>query len=345
MSFMYHIAVSLLIGLTLACSAQAADTYDPFARDIQILTNWFEGEFDNSEQLWFENFSDAQIADADKSKRLHTTHMRLDLPDLGDHIFYVEEYVDDDPANIIRQRLVTFESDVQENAIRMKQGFFKEAASALGGKNLTSISKDDLFFLNSCDVFWTREGGQFKGGMKPKSCIFGDGDKRRYSVHDMILSEDNYWRVDSTYLLSNDSFYMGNKPSLPSQMKRAHRFICDVTFRPEDMTLSFEAFREQTQKISGLSIHSQGGSFEVIRDSDGQSVTFLMREKEYPFYSERPDFIYFSAKEEGANRSTMYTVNDIKSRRLGGQMGGLGFDCYREGYTFRESHEQLTAKP
>lgn len=316
--------------------ALAAPYDDPFKRDLLILTDWFEGEFDNSEQVWFENFDAANIPEEDRSKRIHTTHMRLDLPQFGDHVFYVEEYIDNDPTQIIRQRFVTFESDLEANAIRMKQGFFKDTEAALGGQNLGGLTAGDVFFIDTCDVFWTREAGQFVGGMKPKACVFGEGEKRRYSVHDMTLSDNDYWRVDSTYFLKDDSFYLGNKPNRPSKMRKADRFTCDITFRPEDMSLSFQEFREQTQEVKGLSIHSEGGEFSVVRDSDGQSFTYLMREKEYPFYDERPDFIYFSVKADGANRSSVYTVNDIESRRIGVQSGGIGFNCHRDGYEFRE---------
>lgn len=127
-------------------------------------------------------------------------------------------------------------------------------------------------------------------------------------------------------------------------MRKANRFTCDVTFRPDVMTLSFDEFRAQTQEVNNLSIHSEGDSFNVTRESDGTSFTYLMREKEYPFYAERPEFIYFSVKEDGANRSTVFTVNDIASRCLGGQFGSLGFHCHRDGYEFMESNDIIDAR-
>jgi len=324
-----------------SCQNARAAGEDPFIRDIKILTDWFEGEFDNSEQLWFERFDAAQIPEDKRVDRLHTTHVRLDMPDVGDHVFYVEEYADNDPDNMIRQRFVTFSSDADENAIRMKQGFIKNGKRFYGIKNLEGIKYSDVTFLDTCDVFWHRRADQYEGKMKPKACVFGEGDKRRYSVHDLTLSKTKYWRADSTYLVSDDSFYKGNLPGQASQMRKANRFTCEVSFRPEDPSLSFEEFRAQTQEIKGLSIHSEGGEFEAIRESDGAKFTYLMREKEYPFYEDRPEFIYFSVKQEGANRSSIYTVNDIDSRRLGGQFGGLGAFCHRVGYNFQESLEVL----
>lgn len=207
----FSMVIALLTIGTAAGLAQAADTQNPFARDIKILADWFEGEFDNSEQLWFENFEAANVSDENKAERLHTTHWRFDLPKFGDYVFYVEEYAGKDTENIIWQRFVTSESDLDENAIRMKQGFFKDAKSVLGGKNLYVITAEDLFFIDTCDVFWHRRRSQFEGGMKFKACVFGDGEKRLYSVHDLTLSVDKYWRTNSTYLVADDSFNIGTQ--------------------------------------------------------------------------------------------------------------------------------------
>lgn len=335
---------SALLVLSAPHLAYAADAKDPFTRDIKILTNWFEGEFDNSEQLWYENFEAAKVPEEQKAERIHTTHLRLDMPDVGEHVFYVEEYIDHDPTNIIRQRFVIFESDLDAHAIRMKQGFIKSGKKFHGAKNLEKIKLRDVSFIDGCDVFWHRRANQYEGQMKPKACVFGEGDLRRYSVHDMTLSDDKYLRVDSTYLVSDDSFHKGNRADRPYEMRKANRFNCEVSFRPEDPNLSFEEFRAQTQEVKGLSIHSEGGTFTVKRESDGAEFTYLMREKEYPFYAERPEFIYFSIKQEGANRSSAFTVNDIDSRRLGVQSGGLGAFCHRIGYTFDESLELLDSQ-
>lgn len=173
-----------------AVSAQAASYDDPNARDLLILTKWFEGEFDSSEQIWFEKFEAANVAEEDRLERLHVLNKRIDLPEFGDHVFYVEEYSNNDPEEIVRQRFVTFAPDIEAGAIRMRQGFFKDSKKMLGAKNLDDIKAKDLFFLDTCDVFWKRRAGQFEGKMKEKECVFGKDDKRRYSVHDLTLSEN-----------------------------------------------------------------------------------------------------------------------------------------------------------
>lgn len=351
--FMKKTATAFLSGIALIAAASpafAANSYDPFARDIKILTNWFEGQFDNEEQVWYQNHPASNTTKKSRHTRIHTMHRRLEWPELGEHVFYVEEYKDNDPEDLIRQRIVTFKSDPENGAIRMKQGFFKDAPSAKGAyiepAKLSSLTKADVFFMEDldptaeCDVLWKRVAGQFEGKMKDKSCIFGEGEKRRYSVHDMSLSKDKYWRVDATYLLSDDSFHAGSPNGKPNQLRRAEPFICGGRFFP-DANSTFDEGKGKVQAFKNIRTHSQGGSFQVKRDSDSQMFEVLLRTKEYPFYDERPDFLYFSLRKAGEERSLAFTVNDNLSRQMAVTIPGISVGCHREGYEFDETLVEL----
>lgn len=334
---MYKYLVLFLSLLALPTIAHADDAADPFARDIKILTSWFEGQFDNEEQNWYENDPRSATPKDDRIIAVHTMHRRVDLPEFADHVFYVEEYINDDPKQISRQRFVIFSSDIKEGAIRMQQGFFKDSKKLAGAysapEKLKGLTKEDVFFLSECDVFWKREASQFKGSMKPKACVFGEGAERRYSVHDLVLSEQKYWRVDTTFLVSNDSLHRGYPRDRPVQMRRALPFNCEVHFYGD-------AGNGQIEK--GLKSHSEGGLFTVSRKSDGKAFDFLIREKEYPYYETRPDFMYFSIRNAGEYRSIAFSVNDPDARTFGIRTKEVGAFCHREGYTFRETFQGLS---
>lgn len=312
----------------------ADDAADPFARDLLILTDWFEGEFDNEEQLWFHTRS---RAGGETPVRIHTAHKRVSLPSFGDHVFYVEEYKDHDPETVYRQRLVIFSSDTDKDAIRMQQGFFKKPDAVRGAHEdvslVAGLTPDDILFIDECDVFLRRVADQFEGGMDEKACVFGEGDERRYSVHNVVLSKTKFWRDDTTFLVSDDSFFRGTAPGEPTELRRAKFYICDVYFYGED--------RRQQQVVEDLRIHSQGGTGKAIRESDGQEFELLLREKEYPYYTSRPDFIYYSLRESGERLSTAYGVADPQSRQFGMNAGRVGAFCHLEGYAFRENYEEI----
>ncbi len=326
------IILLLLCGTFLPASADDAE--NPLTRDLLIFSDWFEGDFDNEEQLWFHARSRSED---EKPVRLHTSHKRVSLPAFGEHVFYVEEYKDNNPDDVIRQRLVTIESDLERSALRMKQGFFRNAAAVRGGhlnpSQLSGLSLADVVFLDACDVFIRRIADQFEGSMDEKACVFGDGDEQRYSVHNITLSSTKFWRDDSTYLLSDDSFFRGTKPGKPSKLRRARTYICDVYF--------YGQTRADQQIVEDLKIHSQGGVGLAVRETDGQPFELLLRQKEYPYYDTRPDFIYYSVRKAGQRRSEAYGVADYNSRQFGLNAGEVGAFCHLEGYSFRQLFEEL----
>ncbi len=329
----------------IASSNAATGANDPFVRDLIILSDWFEGEFDNEEQVWFENYPDMLEEGKEPHGRVHAMHRKVDLPEFGEHVFYVEEYTDNDPTKIFRQRLAVLLSDPEAGGIRMRLGFFRDAEKVKGAyhdpSKLADLTSEDVFFIedldetSNCDVIWRRNASQFEGQMRERACVFGEGDRRRYSIHDVTLSEDKYWRSDLTRLVSDDSISAGHPEDEPHMLRRALPFVCSGRFFSNPSS-TFDDGQTKIQRFSDMRIHSQGGTFTVERESDGQMFEVLMRTKQYPFYSERPDFVYFSVRKEGEKRSDVFTVNDTEARHIGVTLPGMSVYCHRIGYEFNE---------
>ncbi len=131
-----------------------------------------------------------------------------------------------------------------------------------------------------------------------------------------------------------NSLHVGDSVDDPIRMRRADIFNCEASFRKPN---SFEI----AQNIGPFRLHNQGGKATFTRESDDQGYEVLLRSKEHPFYNTRPDFMYFSVREKGAQRSLVYTVSDTDARILGVNHSGLGVHCYRQGYEFRELLEEL----
>lgn len=330
------IVIALLIGFAPGlAAAQEALSMDPNARDLLILTDWFEGEFDNEEQRWFHTRNGGEGDPV--HRRIHAIHKRLDLPQIGEHVFHIQHYMDDDPSNVMRQRIGVFISEPESNSIRMKQGFYKDNEKALNAhldpEKLSDLTEGDIFFVENCDIFWRRDADQYVANMKPKACVFGEGDLRRYSVHRWTLSETKLWLVDSSFLVSDDSLHVGLPVDEPFRMRRSKIFECEVTFRDED--------RRPTRTIKDIRMHSQGGLVWFDPDENGDVYGIRIRDKEYPFYNERPDFLLFSLQKKGQAAMVGYALTDVDARRVGFNLGWALGHCHREGYDFREVLETL----
>lgn len=147
----------------------------------------------------------------------------------------------------------------------------------------------------------------------------------------MWLSQDTYWRADATYLVADDSLHVGDGEDRPAQMRRAFSFTCSLSERQEDGSL---------REVASAQAHNQGG-IATLTGSDGAAYTLLMRQKEYPFYETRPDFLYFSVRKAGEKRSLAYSVNDPSARQFGIGVGSNSFFCHRAGYDFRQDSALL----
>lgn len=318
----------------IAAPAQQVAT-DPNARDILILTDWFEGEFDNDEQRGY--YARGGGEGEPPHRRLHAIHTRLDLPLIGEHVFHIQHYLDDDPENVTRQRIGIFISEPEQNAIRMKQGFYRDNDRArnahLEPTKLEGLTLDDIFFVEGCDLFWVRGAGHYVANMKPKGCTFGEGDLYRYSVHTWTLSADELWLVDSSFLMADDSLHVGLPVDQPFRMRRADIFECEASFLGKDGRIP--------RKIEGIRLHSQGGLAWFDPDENGDVYGLRLRNAEFPFYDERPDYLWLSFRKQGQALQVGYGLADVNARRIGFGLGWVTGHCHLEGYNFREPLETL----
>ena len=161
-------------------AADAQDCrYTLLERELEYLMEVWPGDYDNREQLQHDADMGKPTYDSGAHLRVHGQISRVDLPAFGLYMLYVEEYKDDNPSSIFRQRLYELFADENENAIRIKLHFFNDRQKWLGAHNdpsiLDGITRDDTTTLNNCDVFLHRDGDVVAGGMKRGDYAFGEG--------------------------------------------------------------------------------------------------------------------------------------------------------------------------
>jgi len=322
--------LSLVLLFSVGAAAQER-SIDPNARDLLILTDWFEGEFDNDEQRRY--FARGGGEGEPPHRRIHAIPTRLDLSAIGEHVFHIQHYLDDDPSQVSRLRIGIFTSEPDQNRIRMRQGFYKDTDRARDAHTnrakLSGMTADDIFFVDGCDLYWVRAGqDHYVANMEPKACTFGEGALHRYSVHTWTLSATGLWLVDSSFLLSDDSLHVGLPVDQPFRMRRADIFQCEVSFLGTDGRIP--------RKISGIRLHDQGGLAWLEADEDGDVYGLRLSDTEFPFYSERPDYLWLSFRKQGQARQVGYGLADVDSRRVGFGLGWVTGHCHLQGYDFRE---------
>ena len=98
---------------------------------------------------------------------MHHVFEPVDLPASGEHVFYVQKHLNDDPAQIYRQRICAFRPHYEESAIRLTAHLPNDVASLVDAHidsiKLSSLSPKQTHVLPSCDVFWRRQANHFVG--------------------------------------------------------------------------------------------------------------------------------------------------------------------------------------
>jgi hypothetical protein len=168
---------------------------------LALLLEWFPGEYDNYEQTWQESLDQV----AQPHEHLHHIFLPVDAAAIGEHTFFVQQYLDGDPQNVYRQRLYRFDLDQDEQAIRLKIFSFKDEAkyrnAHLRPAMFGELAMVELIERPGCEVFWKYDTDHFKGYMKERACSFVSkrSGKRIYVIDDLRLTADEIWIRDEAF--------------------------------------------------------------------------------------------------------------------------------------------------
>ena len=88
----------------------------------------------------------------------------------------MQQHLNDDPAQIYRQRIYTFQPDYDEGAIRLTIDIPNDVAllvdAHLDPTKLLGLSPEKTRVLPGCDVLWRRQANHFVGYMQPNACSY-----------------------------------------------------------------------------------------------------------------------------------------------------------------------------
>jgi len=241
--------------------------------DLMYVMALWQGDFDNREQLQFDSDVGKRDMASGAHLRVHSAVRKVDLPKFGKNVLYVEEYKNNDPTSIFRQRIYVLAADKEEKAIRVTMHFFKDRKKWLGAhvnpdviKNLTP---NDTTALAGCDVFLRRDLNAFQGGMKTKTCVFGEEGKKRYSDYQVRLETDKYWFRDRIMDFTTDQPLEQVADFGWHQLERARMFACMIDFPkvPGKPAMTTDKY---------IVMHDQGGTY-FFDHPDGRKMVLTLR--------------------------------------------------------------------
>lgn len=148
----------------------------------EIMTMW-PGTYNNSKQIdsVLNKGGDVwRLDDSGKDGYLHVQshYIALDVPEIGEHVLYVEEYRDLKPEATYRQRIYTLDMDSTGTQLRVKMWPFKDKKKYVGAWNdpklLAMITKEDISaYPDICDLLVEKTEKGYLMSMNGSDCTFG----------------------------------------------------------------------------------------------------------------------------------------------------------------------------
>lgn len=277
--------------------------------DMQQMLLFFEGEFDNFQQVYKEKEDKAK----DVHEHIHSVFKRVSFSLLGNDVFYVIQYMDGDTAKIYRQRIYSFTEDKTENAIRLDIYTFKTDSlfynSNVHPEKLAAITLADIKLVEGCYVFWKRDGEKFIGYMPPNACHFVSkrSGKTIYATDSLMLSRDEIWIRDEAFDSSGTRIY-GREDKVHHKLKRCH-------FYKGWILLEKAGLKDEYHSIRNLVWHDQGKRQRLYLEDD--KPTKYEVELAAVVYGKDLEVLKIALYEVGVSKAIMYSWASPGSKNIG----------------------------
>ena len=314
--------IAVVFPLLLLASAALGDADAVLDRDMRTFLEWFPGVYDNQEQVAFE--AELGVPEDERHERIHHTFAPVEMEAFGEHVFYVQQYLDDDPSKIYRQRIYVFSPDYEEGAIRLAIHTPNDVESLVDAhlepSKLEGLTTAETRHMPGCDVFWRRNANQFDGYMKAGACTFVSqrSGKKITIDDDLLLTEEELWISDRA-VDEDGNHVFGNKAGVPHKNRKARRFECWIAAQErngDDWT-----FR------SGLKIWDQGGTVEIETDEDDpQRVRIKMRNVVWPTGTNRNSLVIYAYRGD-EERAASYVWGEPTAERLAMNLRWMQASC------------------
>jgi len=301
-------------------------------KDFRIFLSWFEGEFDSGEQVAFAD--ELGIPKDAIPERIHSIFKRADLPAFGEHVFYVEQYLDGDPAKIYRQRLYSFSLDPEEQAIKLVIHIPADPATLVGAhrdpSKLAGLVPDATRTMPGCDVFWQRRGDAFLGYMKPGACTFQSSRSGKTIVvsDDLYLDDDEIWIFDRAVDTEGNHVY-GNTAGIPNKLKKVHHFSCWLAVKRDGVADDAEGAWSFDRNIP---VHDGGELVWTKSDKREARVGLKIRNVVWPSGPNKDSLVLYVHDEAAADpeRAASYAWGDPDAGKLGINLRWMQASCSRQ---------------
>ena len=322
-----RLAALLVLTIGTAYGQQSAPR---FAADLEHFLGWFAGEYDNNEQVWQQAVNG--VAPEDRHERIHHIFLPVAAPAVGEHTYFVKQYMDGDYENVYRQRLYGFSVDDERGAIELAiHSFNDDARYRYADRDpavIEGIEPGEVRNLPGCNVYWRFVDDRYIGQMDDGACFYYSANLEQnvYITDTLTLTAEEIRIGDKAYDEDGNRLFGRDEPHINRKVRyfegwaaiRAGSFD-PATDNPEEMLL-----------VPGLRLHNEGQVVPLVTES-GDETGYALELARLTYQNTRVAVLKLGVLEAATGETVAYSWADPDAVRIGINLGWMQAGLTHEG--------------
>lgn len=254
---------------------------------------------------------DSPLAPMVEQQRIQINVRRVQLPWLGKHLLYVEEFPFDRPFEARRRVLLSIvPGTAPDGALRLRQFTFKADAPATSSNVVESSA--------GCDLFLKREGTQFRGGTRGRQCLDDGAGEPRWLEYRVVVGDGLFWYRQRKLLVADNELAEEIAGFPHVDFDEAQLFSCGISWAPPGS-------RERRRALEGVDLHDRGGRVR-FKTPDAREFLLELHGREWPVGEGRESLLLVLSDQQ-TDETVSSSWTSLGAARVGMDLGWLAIDC------------------
>jgi hypothetical protein len=310
-----------LTGLFAAAVAAGAAGAD--SADVAALAHLWSGVRDSSEQVAMSLDAGSTTWPQSTERRVRTVVTPVNVPWLGAHVLYLEEFLQDDAEHPRRQLLLQLEPAREPaHAVRAHLFTFAEPRRwvhlSYRPGVLASLLWRDVLPATGCDLTLVRAGDQFRGGTLGHQCLDKSGGVTRYLDYQTVISEELYWYRRRLLRQSDGELQQEIIGFNRFEPNEARLYACRVAW-------SANGTSGELRPLVTLDLYEEGGRGRFVTP-DGRALELTLHGRDWPFALDR-DALILLLQEQGGDTPFASAWAQMDAQQIALDLGWLSVRC------------------
>jgi hypothetical protein len=308
----------------LVAAAMAAGAVGADSADVAALAHLWSGVRDSSEQVVMSLEAGSTAWPQSSERRVRTVVAPVNIPWLGAHVLYLEEFLQDDAEYPRRQLLLQLEPAREpSHAVRVHLFTFTDPHRWVHLNYrpglLTSLVWRDVLPASGCDLILVRAGDQFRGGTVGHQCLdTSSGGVTRYLDYQTVISEELYWYRRRVLRQSDAELQQEIIGFNRFEPNEARLFACRVAW-------SANGTRREQRPLVTLDLYEEGGRGRFVTP-DGRALELTLHGRDWPFALDR-DALILLLQEQGGDAPFASAWAQMDAQQIALDLGWLSIRC------------------